>query len=265
VERLPRDAIFVDWNYGWKFDQHGNVPDMQKKGCEFWGSPALRSNPDNWYLASWERHFNNLRDFVPRARELGYTGMVMTSWSTSGIYGYEWDTHYELVDMHAIRHVYPLSGFRILLAAYSKALAQEGPLNPAGFIREYAMERFGFDGSKTDRFVAALFSDLPDYKVLVPERNRTEFEHFRLMADIRSLYLRYREIDAFVQSEQFDSSKKAAAAKRMKVLLPLLKPLAKRYSALQKGYLMGGEIEAENRVRERAIRLLYDRVSGRRG
>jgi len=265
VERLPRDAVFVDWNYGWKFDQHGSVPDMQKKGCEFWGAPALRSHPDNWYLTSWEKHFNNLRDFVPRARELRYTGMVMTSWSTSGIYGYEWDTHYEIVDMHAIRHVYPLSGFRILLAAYSRALAREESLNPACFIREYAAERFGFSAPESERFGKALFSDIPDYRALSPKRHGPEFEHFRLMADIRSLYLRYRAVDALVQSGHFDASKKAAAAGRMKALLPLLRPLAKRFTALQKGFLFPGEIEAENAVRERPLRLLYDRLGGNRG
>lgn len=265
VERLPRDTIFIDWNYGWEFDRHGSVPDMQKRGCEFWGSPALRSNPDNWFLTSWERHFNNLRDFIPRARELKYTGLVMTSWSTSGIYGYEWDTHTDLIEMLAIRQVYPLSGFRILMAAYARSLGQEAPLNPHDFIMEYAAERFGFDQKSVERFSQQLFADRPDYKGLNPKQNKTEFDHIRLMADIRALYLDYKAVEAFSQSEGFDLSKKATVARKMKALLPRLKPLSTRFSALQKGYLFKGEIEAQNRTRERAIRLWCDRLSGNRG
>jgi hypothetical protein len=264
VERLPKDAIFVDWNYGWEFDRFGNVPALQARGCEFWGAPALRSSPDNWYLTSWEKHFNNLRDFVPHGRELRYTGMVLTSWSTSGIYGYEWDTNYEVIDMHPIRRVYPLSGFRILLAAYAEALKQQAALDPAAFANAYAAERFGLTEKEADRFYPALISDPPRMDGFRPKRNVREFEHYRLMADIRNAYLYYRNIARAVQQEAFRPAGKRRAAQSLKRVLWGLRALEKRFTALQKGFLFDGEIRAENEARIRPVELLYKRLAGKR-
>jgi hypothetical protein len=87
-----------------------NFGDHQKiveSGFQVWGAPAIRSHPDNYFLTEWEKHFKNIHDFIPVCRQLGYTGIIMTSWSTSGEYSAVWETSDDILDLYAIRHVYP--------------------------------------------------------------------------------------------------------------------------------------------------------------
>jgi len=102
-----------------RFGEHQK---LLNSGYENMGRPGFRSSPDNYYLTQWEKHFNNIRDFVPKAREMGYKGIVMTSWSTSGVYSYLYESENSLIDLYAVRHVYPITGFNILLAAYVKSI-----------------------------------------------------------------------------------------------------------------------------------------------
>jgi hypothetical protein len=56
LDELPRDIIFIDWNYGWALDRFGSDPRILiEHGFEVWGSPALRSNPDNYFLLGRDR------------------------------------------------------------------------------------------------------------------------------------------------------------------------------------------------------------------
>ncbi len=71
IASLPAGTIFVDWNYGWSMDEFGNHQKLLQSGFEIWGAPAIRSHPDNYYLTQWEKHFNNIRDFVSDARGWG--------------------------------------------------------------------------------------------------------------------------------------------------------------------------------------------------
>jgi hexosaminidase len=86
INLLPKGTVLVDWNYGWDMNNFGEHQKLVESGYEIWGAPALRSHPDNYFLTQWEKHFNNIHNFVPKSRELGYKGIVMTSWSTSGAY-----------------------------------------------------------------------------------------------------------------------------------------------------------------------------------
>lgn len=67
ASELPKQTIFIDWNYGWKTNYFGDISSLQKQGFTFWGSPAIRSHPDNWYVTCWEKHLDNQRDFIPYA------------------------------------------------------------------------------------------------------------------------------------------------------------------------------------------------------
>src|SRR5690606_7319936 len=127
---------------------------------------------------------------------------------TSGLYGFTWDEGYEVVDMEQIRNVYPLSGFRILVAAYAQALKQQKPIVPEEFVSDYAQERFGLSVEESKKLWEALTFDPEMIKnnkpaksktiaeivskaeharsilyALKPKRNVKEFEHFRLMID----------------------------------------------------------------------------------
>lgn len=286
---LPRDTVLVDWNYGWAPDRFGSPEPLLKTGLEFWGSLSLRSGPDNYYLHTWEKHLNNYRDFLPYCREKGYKGAVLTSWSTSGIYGFEWDAFYEVVATHPIRRVYPLKGFRLLTAAFSLALSDAGTFEPERFVRAYGMDRFGLSEDEAGRFYQALLSDsssvykpkadlyrpaeevlksvLSGRKVLEslkPRLNAGEFDHFRLMAALRENYLRFKIVEAKTEEEGFGEKGRLAAIRGLKAGLSAEKGLSRRFGALLKGYLHPGEIEAENNWRSRKWTALLERLARKR-
>jgi len=285
ASELPKETIFIDWNYGWKTDYFGDIGALQKKGLQFWGSPAIRSHPDNWYLTEWEKHFNNQRDFIPYARKAGYKGMVMTSWSTSGLYGFTWDVNYEVMEMLQIRNNYPLSGFRILVASYAEALKQQVPVHPAQFVEKYASERFGFTPDQSRRFRESLFTkqeliregklgtsnSISDLQLetegartilysLSPKTNHKEFEHFRLMIDLRSFYLKFKEIKAIYNSETFTRDVARVLLPRIEALIRHSKELDKRFYELNKGFLHDDEIEAQNEFRRIDLIQTYQRM-----
>src|SRR6185437_6466956 len=129
---------------------------LMESGFEIWGAPALRSHPDNYFLTEWEKHFNNIRNFVPYARQSGYKGIVMTSWSTSGEYDAVYESSTDLIDLYANRHVYPLAGFNILLAAYMEGISSDHPLDISHFIQKYCLEHYGLNAMQSLKFWRAL-------------------------------------------------------------------------------------------------------------
>ena len=118
IGELPKETIFVDWNYGWSNRKFGDAEALVKQGVKFWGAPAIRSHPDNMHITTWEKHFDNQRVFIPYCREQQYNGIVMTSWSTSGIFSTVWELDHEVVDMIPLRYVYPMNGFNLLIYMY---------------------------------------------------------------------------------------------------------------------------------------------------
>ena len=171
INLLPKETIFVDWNYGWAMDRFGAHEQLVKSGYEIWGAPSIRSSPDNYFLTRWQYHFNNIRDFIPICRNLGYKGIVMTSWSTSGVYSPTYESEDDLVELYALRHVYPITGFDILISAYIKAINTDHPLNTDQFIKDYCRSTFGFDKSQSEQFQKALFTapyTITDGKVNAP-------------------------------------------------------------------------------------------------
>src|SRR3569833_631728 len=121
------------------------------------GCACYRCSPDNYFLTKWQTHFNNIRDFLPICKKLGYQGMIMTSWSTSGVYSPSYESEDDLVDLAALRHVYPISGFDILIDAYTKAVHLDNALNIGQFIDNYCRTKFGFDTKASQKFRKALF------------------------------------------------------------------------------------------------------------
>jgi hexosaminidase len=292
IKSLPKETVFIDWNYGWDLNRFGDHQKLMESGFEIWGSPALRSSPDNYNLTLWEKHFKNIRDFIPTARKLGYKGMVMTSWSTSGAYSPVFESDGDIADLYAIRHVYPLSGFNILIAAYSEALKSTQPLNIEDFIQRYCKDHFGFNKEQADAFWTALKTSpyeirqgevIAPYPMSVqqlfdsnrtaektlyalhPAKNQEEYEHFKLMADIRDYYLRYQAIEKLVNEPTFNDAQKPAILEKLKGLLANSKNLDDRFILLNKGFLTPSEIEEENQIRNIKINNLYKRLSRKTG
>ncbi|HNW57300.1 MAG TPA: family 20 glycosylhydrolase [Bacteroidales bacterium] len=289
ASELPPQTIFVDWNYGWKTNYFGNISALQSRGLEFWGAPAIRSHPDNYFVTCWGKHFSNQSEFIPYARKAGYTGIIMTSWSTSGVYGYTWDVGNEVIDMQQIRNTYPLSGFRILLAAYAHSLKDTTPLNPEKFVVNYAEERFGLSPAQGKVLWKALnvnpelivngkpatsrsIADMRDSLSLVssqlykitPEKNKTEFEHFKLMSRIREFYLAGKEIESVYNSDKFSILDKRALIRQVDSLLIESKKIDKKFMHLQKGFLYESEIRKQNEIRIQKLVILKNRLKGQR-
>lgn len=279
VKDMPPETVFIDWNYGWAFDRFGDISAIREHGFELWGAPALRSAPDSHSLTCWKRHFENLRDYVPFARSKGCAGIILTSWSTSGVYGYLWDKWGDLQEMHTIRRVYPLAGFRVLLAAFAEAVRK--PLDPEAFLTRYARERFGLDEEAAGKLWAAFTAEqavvepgteiAPVLKLareardtlrgLRPERNADEFAHYRLMFDLRVHYLRFKQLEAEIQSPQFTAERIPAMRDALDRLIEESRHLELRFSSLNQENLYPEGVLEESEYRTGKLRHLHARLS----
>jgi len=285
---LPKETIFVDWNYGWDMNRFGDHQKLVESGFEIWGAPALRSHPDNYFITQWEKHFKNIRDFVPAARNLGYTGIVMTSWSTSGLYSSVFETTNDIIDLYAIRHVYPLTGFPILLNAYAESLKSATPLEVQGFVLKYGNDTYGFTRDQSLKFWKALrtapyeiqqgevkapmamsIQNLLDsaslaaqwLRDLQPAKNKEAFEHYRLMADIRVQYLTYQNLEHQVNAPTFTPNAAPDVMRKLKAIIDNAGDLDRRFVALNKRALYPAEMEQENALRISKAKLLYARLA----
>ncbi|MGN6604736.1 MAG: beta-N-acetylhexosaminidase [Ginsengibacter sp.] len=292
IKELPPQTVFVDWNYGWDMNNFGEHERLVQSGYEVWGAPALRSHPDNYFLTEWEKHFKNIRDFVPECRKLGYKGMIMTSWSTSGQYSPVFETSDDIIDLYAIRHVYPITGFNMLLKAYTQSLRTDKPLDIPNFIHAYSKQQFGFTEEQSEAFWKALtmtpyevkqgevispkpmtVQQLADSQAtavktlydLKPAKNREEFEHYRLMADIRMQYLSYQKIEKQVNMPSFTKSQLPGVVQQLEQLLTDSKKIDQRFIDLNKNTLYMSELQQENNLRDSKINLLYKRLTKERG
>lgn len=284
---LPKETVFIVWNYGWALDRFGDPAKLTKQGFEVWGAPSLRSNPDNFYLTRWEYHFNNTRDFIPQCRNSNYAGIIMTSWSTSGVYSTVFEDKQTITELIAVRHVYPISGFRILMAAYSQAMKQNDGLNIEEFIISYCSDRYGFNKNEALQFwealkgepyeiidgkveknedltvKAALDSEINNQKIfntLKPAKNADEYEHFKLMKDIRVNYLTFKQIEVFVNSPEFGTKDLPAVLSQLENLIKKDEPISERFTAMNQHLLKESQIDYENNLRIARVKLLYERL-----
>jgi hypothetical protein len=213
----------------------------------------------------------------------------MTSWSTSGLYGFTWDVNYEVTDMEQVRNTWPLSGFRILLASYAEALNSIEPIDPHAFVVRYARERFGLTVEEGEQLwetltispelivngkpaispsIAAMRETVEDavakMKSLKPLNNSDEFEHFRLMLDIRLHYLKFKEAEARFNSPAFSIDDKESVVADLETLIGETRDLDRRFARLNRGFLHETEIEQQNMIRNRKLMLLHRRLTGNR-
>jgi hexosaminidase len=288
INLLPKETIFIDWNYGWDVNRFGDHAKLLKSGYEIWGSPALRSHPDNYFLTDWQKHFNNVRDFLPLSRKLGYKGIVMTSWSTSGVYSSLFESEDEPIELYAIRHVYPLSGFNIIINYYLSTLKPGSKLTNDQFIQSYCSSRYGLDARKAMLFKNALFStpynvvhgkvispsaitigqlldsarrSLKMLRLLQPVKGLQEFKHYILMADIRVYYLTYMKIEAEVNAPGFTDKQILAYVLQLKKLSADEQRLNEEFTDLNQDFLFKSSIDEENLLRSQKVHVLYDRLA----
>ena len=273
LKNLPKETIFLDWNYGWALDRFGDHRKLQESGFEIWGAPAIRSGPDNYFLASWRTHFNNIATFIPQARALNYKGMIMTSWSTSGVYSPIFECYADPVDLKAIRRVYPQIGFNLLINAYFEALKTDKALDITSFVRQYCGKNYSFNAAQSDALLQAISTapyEVKDGKVtgagitldalrdsiaaaqktlhsLSLSIRSTEFQHYLLMTNIRSFYLTCQWIEAEMNKPDYTPEKRLQLLKTLTDLHP--EKLDAQFIALNRDTYYLSELKAENEVR----------------
>lgn len=287
IKLLPKQTVFVDWNYGWDLSYFGDHTQLLNSGYEIWGAPALRSEPDNFYITQWEKHFQNIRDFIPQMRKLNYQGAVMTSWSTSGAYSTVFDSNNDPVALYPIRRVYPLSGFNLLINAYTAALKTDAPLNIDTFIQNYCQTHYGITRASARQFQKALFmapytvingkvqseqniplAKLTDSAALAlkilnaikPKTSNTEYGHYLLMAEIRYCYLKTLQVEAQMNGNNFNMQ----TARKLIPVLSALKhrsvELDKKFAKLNGDFLCDGELTEESELRNAKLNSLCRQV-----
>lgn len=279
ARQLPKSTILLDWNYGWEVDKFGKLANLENLGFEMWGAPALRSAPDNHALTCWEKHLDNFRDYLPFARSKNFQGMILTSWSTSGIYGYEWEQQGMLQEMHPVRRVYPMEGFRILFDAFVAALGAETKWVPEEFVRAYAVDHFGFAKPDAGKLWAVLqeggemvgpATEIgPLYlkalraqrllRRLKPSKNARDFAHLRLMVDLREHYLSGKALEARANRPSFRATSLFLA--NMNAWLKSSTWLHQRFVRLNRGNLYAAEQRAEFAFRTAVLRALSERLT----
>ena len=302
IADMPKNVIYIDWNYGWKFDRFGENPRtlIKEYGLKFWGASSIRSSPDDYHVTSWSKHMKNQVVYVSYARESGFEGMVLTSWSTSGEYGYEWFWP-EVVEIFPLRqvypHAYPNDAFRMNTLGFIEAVQQEKTFKPKDFAHQYAQQRFGLTAGESERLWNILTDEslnnkvsigssplsgikgLPDNKrvvsatlekvrelqaaltKIVPKKNPKEFAHYHLQIDFREYYLSFRQIQYLVQSTGFSEKNNLEAIKQLEQLLARSVELNKRFKKLFTGKLYDTEIERLNQYRNKKAILLHQRLT----
>lgn len=277
ADALPKDIVVVDWNYGWKTDYFGDIDALLAKGFTMWGASALRSSPDNIYLTDWRKHFDNLREYIPFCREKGFTGIIQTSWSTSGQYSYIWD-HNSLVDLQPIREVYPSQAFGILFDAFYESVRTDAPLR-SSFEKDYLREHFSVSEDEAAR-LAVIFSTRQKavtgagftietikkelasadeaaqlLRQVRPHSNGRDYAHLELMTDIRRHYLAFRNLELRYEDGSLDRD---GIARELKTLMREGMRLVRRFIKLNRESLKDPSVPLGAYSYMAQIKNLYD-------
>lgn len=262
LSELPDDVVIVDWNYGWKPDHFGKMENILSSGHMIWGACAIRSHPDNLYLVQWRKHLDNIFEYSKYATEHGFSGIINTSWSTSGTYGYIWDDANVVVNMQPVREVYPASAFSLLNDAFFSCIS--GRFSDVDtFVRDWAVSRLGL---KTDSEVDAVLdyvnmkqrtaasmkgsSDTIDDEIRKCKSVLGRFasikevksassivEQMELMLEIRINYLEFIRVESITESPDFKMSDAPGILTELRRIQSDTERLRKKYSRLNGKYL----------------------------
>ena len=187
--------------------------------------------------------------------------------------------------MEQIRNTYPLSGFRILIASYANALNSKTPIEPKEFVLKYAKNQFGLDKKDAQVLSDFIFSypelitngkptKSDNVKTMLnnydkirnalaevnPSINRHEFNHLKLMADLRMLYLNFQEVVSQYNSKDYKHSQTTVLVCELDKILKNAKKLNKIFIKLNKGFLYYSELKNQNELRIQPIKVLYNRL-----
>lgn len=286
IDELPKETIFVDWNYGWDVNHFGNVEALISKGAKFWGAPAIRSHPDDIYVTTWSKHFENQRDFIPYCRQLGYQGIIMTSWSTSGLYSTIWEQNNEVMELIPQRNVYPMSGFDILLHTYKIAINQAQPIDIHNVIINYGLNELGLSINQSEQLYDIYMIVQSAWRGIKPTLNITnseiikqcdhaismlnlmkvqngkkDLQHLALMFAIRKNHAQFKELEAIYQSEDFNLSDAQQLRDKLAPIVEQCKFIDVQFYELNHGYITDSDISDINTARVLKMQNTLDRLN----
>ena len=262
ISGLPGNVVIVDWNYGWKPDHFGRMENIEDSGHVIWGASSLRSHPDNLYLVQWRKHLDNIFNYSSYASEHGFQGLINTSWSTSGTYGYTYDDHDEVMDIQPVREVYPQTGFDMLDEAFASAMSGRHK-DAESFLDDYCHTNLGlteaddiaavkayfnmkqnpvyaFDGQK-ERIRKELDGCIDVHKGLAavkfPPKAKLIARHLELMLNIRINYLNFKLVEAETEADGFTVEKSESLLRELKSIAAECRALRKAFVSLNRDYL----------------------------
>jgi len=92
---------------------------------------------------------------------------------------------------------------------------------------------------------------------LSPRQHSNEFEHYRLMLDLRINYLCYKEIEFIYNSDDYIMAQAAGLAQKLNKIISEADKLDKRFIQINKDYLKPGQAEKINSLRTEKMKELY--------
>lgn len=176
----------------------------------------------------------------------------------------------------------------MLIAAFGESIKSGGAIDIENYIHKYAKEQYGFTDEQAASFWTALktapyeisggkvYAPLPTtVKLLLdstlaaavilndlrPDKNKEEFEQYKLMEAIRVYYLQFHYILETVNSPSFTPAQVPGVLAELKTMMANGDVLDRQFIKLNKAYLYPAELKEENDLRNMRIRLLYDRLS----
>ncbi|MGH2643669.1 MAG: hypothetical protein ACRDE2_06965, partial [Chitinophagaceae bacterium] len=156
-------------------------------------------------------------------------------------------------------------------------------INPEQFTIDYGIKRFGLSGNEGELLwnylshnqeiigsdtefekqdVAEIRNKFQQVslpvKLINPKRNQKEFEHFKLMADIRLFYLTVRQVESITEASTFNRSERGSIGEMLKQIVENSKELNQRFIQLNKGYLFDSELTRLNNLRNERMNRLWN-------
>jgi len=92
---------------------------------------------------------------------------------------------------------------------------------------------------------------------LKPKANRNEFDHLRIMLDIRVQYLVFKELEARYQSPEFSRSLAKSILKELEVLIVESNKTDMQFNELNNGFLKSEELIELTKMRNEKLQNMY--------
>ena len=93
--------------------------------------------------------------------------------------------------------------------------------------------------------------------LLKPKAHKQEFEHLRLMLDLRVYYLDFKKVESIYESDQYTLEKAKKILPELKKMLVESEKLNNRFTELNKGFLHPDEIKEQNFIRNQKLKNIY--------